>query len=244
MIGLSILTIPVVESLTLMLLKPLGPALFDPDLFGIQISYYLRNRNNAVLNGIGVYKSGASEDKDNFRKQQVQYNKLIEDSKKNYFTHALNNSEPRETFKTLRILLNRNEKILPSLYTPEELGNEFAESFLGKVETIRSSFESSNTYIVDCSCNSCSPVPLNKSKPKQFGNFTELTQDEVRSIIMKCANKTCNLDTLPIWLVKGKAEVVLPCITDIVNPSLREGIFPEMMKQVIVTPSLKKTNSY
>ena len=116
-------------------------------------------------------------------------------------------------------------------------------SFLGKVETIRSSFESSNAYIVDCSCNSCSPVPLNKSKPKQFGNFTELTQDEVCSIIMKCANKTCNLDTLPTWLVKDNVDAILPCITDIVNSSLKEGIFPEMMKQAIVTPILKKINS-
>ena len=120
-------------------------------------------------------------------------------------------------------MLNRNEKILPSLYTPEELGNKFAESFLGKVETIRSSFEPSNTYIVDCNCNSC--LPIAKSKPNQFSNFTELTQDEVRSIIMKCANKTCNLDTLPTWLAKDNVDAVLPCVTDIVNSSLTEGIF-------------------
>ena len=84
---------------------------------------------------------------------------------------------------------------------------------------------------------------MNKSKPKQFGNFIELTQNEVRSIIMKCANKTCNLDTLSTWLVKDNVDAVLPCITDIVNSSLRGGIFPKMMKQAIVTPILKKTTS-
>ena len=60
---------------------------------------------------------------------------------------------------------------------------------------------------------------------------------------MKCANKTRNLDTLPTWPVKDDVNAVLPCTTDIVNSFLREGIFPEMMKQAIVTPILKKTNS-
>ena len=40
--------------MTLMLLRLLDPALFDPGLLGTRISYYLRNWSNAVLNGSGV----------------------------------------------------------------------------------------------------------------------------------------------------------------------------------------------
>ena len=60
---------------------------------------------------------------------------------------------------------------------------------------------------------------------------------------MDCANKTCTLDCLPTWLLKDNIDVVLPVITDIVNTSLTTGVFPQAMKQAIVTPILKKINS-
>ena len=59
-------------------------------------------------------KNGTAEDEENYRKQLLRYNKLIEDSKKKHFTDVLNTAGPKETFQTLDILPNRNEKILPS----------------------------------------------------------------------------------------------------------------------------------
>ena len=65
---------------------------------------------------------------------------------------------------------------------------------------------------------------------------------------MKFVPTSWNVPTKPATLTVfqlgfDNVDAVLPCIIDIVNSSLREGIFPEMMKQAIVTPILKKTNS-
>ena len=73
--------------------------------------------------------------------------------------------------------------------------------------------------------------------------YKKLDQNEVNRIIMGCSNKICTLDCLPTWLLKDNIDVVLPVITDIVNTSLTTGVFPQAMKQAIVTPILKKINS-
>ena len=60
-------------------------------------------------------------------------------------------------------------------------------------------------------------------------------------IIMSCASKTCSLDCMPTWLLKSNIDVVVPYVKDIVNMSLRDGVFPLSLKQAIVTPIIKKT---
>ena len=59
---------------------------------------------------------------------------------------------------------------------------------------------------------------------------------------MKCANKSCELDPIPTWLLKKCLSVLLPLITKIVNMSLTTGTFPECYKDAIIRPILKKSN--
>jgi hypothetical protein len=128
------------------------------------------------------------------------------------------------------------------------LSNKFAEFFIDKVDKIRSSIKSS---LLSSSCKSgcsggVSSCDCSSSKNVKYHNilyhFKELSESDVQSIIMKCANKTCTLDGLPTWLLKSNINAVLPPITCIVNSSLRTGVFPDDLKQAIVTPILKKTN--
>jgi hypothetical protein len=189
-------------------------------------------------------KSGMASDKDAFWEQHVSYTKMIEDSKKRHFNDALYKANPKDTFRTIGVLLNKNEKILPSTYTPDVLSNKFAEFFIEKVEKIRSS--------IRCSKSANSSNPNQMSKSLLYGNhdiikcnldqFKKLTQCDVLSIIRSCANKTCSLDGLPTWLLKENIDTVLPYLTDIVNSSLTNGIFPTCLKKAIVTPIIKKSN--
>ena len=59
---------------------------------------------------------------------------------------------------------------------------------------------------------------------------------------MQFPSKSCSLDSLPTWILKDNLHVLLPFITNIVNSSLISGVFPEILKQAIITPVLKKTN--
>ena len=70
----------------------------------------------------------------------------------------------------------------------------------------------------------------------------KFAQNEVYRIVMNCANKTCTLDCLPNWLLKDTIDVVmvvLPVITNVVNTSLTTGVFPQEMKQAIVSQILQ-----
>ena len=48
------------------------------------------------------------------------------------------------------------------------------------------------------------------------------------------------LDPLPTWMLKQNVSVVSPFVTDVVNASLRQGVFPDAFKQAVITPVLKK----
>ena len=71
--------------------------------------------------------------------------------------------------------------------------------------------------------------------------FKSVSDKEMFDIIMGCESKTCSLDCMPTWLLKGIIDVVVPYVKDIVNMSLRDGVFPHSLKQAIVTPIIKKT---
>ncbi len=49
------------------------------------------------------------------------------------------------------------------------------------------------------------------------------SEEEVREIIQKSPNKSCELDPIPTWLLKDCLDELLPLITDIVNTSMKAG---------------------
>ena len=57
---------------------------------------------------------------------------------------------------------------------------------------------------------------------------------------MKSPSKSCELDPLPTSLIKENIDIFVPYITDIVNNSLRSGIFPQSQKIAYVRPLIKK----
>lgn len=75
-----------------------------------------------------------------------------------------------------------------------------------------------------------------------MSEFHALPCEDVRIIIMQFPSKSCSLDSLPTWKLKDNLHILLPFITKIVNTSLISGVFPQILKQTIITPVLKKTN--
>jgi len=49
------------------------------------------------------------------------------------------------------------------------------------------------------------------------------------------ANKNCELDLAPTWLIKQFVNELSPFITLLFNASLRDGIFPSSLKCAVVT---------
>ena len=63
---------------------------------------------------------------------------------------------------------------------------------------------------------------------------------EVEKLLMWSPAKSCGLDPVPTWLLKQHAECLVPIITNIVNISLADGVFPDHFKTAHVFPLIKK----
>ena len=70
--------------------------------------------------------------------------------------------------------------------------------------------------------------------------FAPTTTSEIRTIILKSTNASCDLDPFPTRLLKQCIDDLIVPITAIINLSMREGVVPPDFKQALVTPLIKK----
>ena len=71
--------------------------------------------------------------------------------------------------------------------------------------------------------------------------FKMLKDEDIRRILVKkMSNASCSLDAQPTWLLKENINCNVPLLTKIVNSSLQSGVFPDIARQAIVTPIIKK----
>ena len=70
--------------------------------------------------------------------------------------------------------------------------------------------------------------------------FLPVTSGEMK-IIVNCSPPTnCDLDPVPVRLLKGQLDCIVPLMVEIVNKLVCSGVFPDCFKQAIVVPLLKK----
>ena len=117
---------------------------------------------------------------------------------------------------------------LPKHENEENLANEFADYFIGKIEKIRQELNTNSRY-----------TPSNDNIPI-LSRFTEVTQDEVQKIIMNLATKNCELHPFPTSILKEVLPALLQSITAIMNTSLKLGVFVQKLKVAVIHPLLKK----
>ena len=75
-----------------------------------------------------------------------------------------------------------------------------------------------------------------------FSCIKQVSQEEIRKIIMKSPSKSCLLDPWLTFLVKECIDILLPSITRLVNCSLSEGVVPDEFKKAILTALIKKSS--
>ena len=69
-----------------------------------------------------------------------------------------------------------------------------------------------------------------------------LSDNDIKQLLMKVSNAFCELEPLPIWLVKKCQAELITVIRSIVNISLKAGVFPQSMKPVLLKSLIKKAN--
>ena len=172
-------------------------------------------------------------DKQDYKAQSRLVAKLITQSRQSYFKNLISDlsSHPRELWSCLNSLLGRsNVSSLPSFTSPSSLATSFMNFFSDK--------------IVKLSSNLCpdglSPHWDPISPPATLTHFTPASEEEVRQAILSSSDATCDLDFIPTKLLKSCLDPLLRPITHLVNLCIREGTVPDIFKQSLISPTLKK----
>ena len=177
-------------------------------------------------------RTHSSQDRSNYRKSINTYNRLIKKAKQTFYTKTIeeNSHDSKNLWKNLNAILHRNPvKVLPSFVSAQNLANSFSSFFVDKIKNIRSGFPK-------CSSRTNSP----NEKACNLSTFNKVSENDVRKVVMASPTKSCTLDPWPTSLVKDHIESLITPITNMVNLSLKDGVFPDTFKKAIVTPLIKK----
>ena len=130
-----------------------------------------------------------------------------------------------------KILHREKSKPLPDYTSLDTLYSSFSKFFTDNITLIRCKFVT-NDHTHD--------FPEPPHVENIMDQFTPTTTSEVRSIILKSTNASCDLDPFPTRLLKHYIDDLIFPITAIINLSMREGVVPPNFKQALVTPLIKK----
>ena len=73
--------------------------------------------------------------------------------------------------------------------------------------------------------------------------FSPITIDKVKSTIMSFSNKSCNIDELPILVLKKISPLISPILTELFNKSICLGHFPDSYKIARIIPIPKVSSA-
>lgn len=134
-------------------------------------------------------------------------------------------------FKTVASLTGKTESnLIPEGVSDNQLANDFATFFHGKVDKIRQELEGYPLFI-----------PPVMDIPS-FSSFLEPDLDTVCKLIRNARPATCDLDPMPSSLLKQHCDIVAPTIRKIINTSMSTGQFATQWKKAFVKPLLKNPN--
>ena len=117
---------------------------------------------------------------------------------------------------------------MPPARKPDQLCEDFATFFKGKIDKICERFVNIEPY-----------QPSQLDTP-QLERFAPITSSTLGRIITQMPPKTCVLDTLPTAKLQELIDGCLPAPMHLVNSSLIQGKFCKEWKEAIVKPLIKK----
>ena len=164
---------------------------------------------------------------------------LLDKAEHEFFLNSIaeNTNNYRQIYTICNQLLGRTkESPLPPGYTNQELADRFNKYFIDKITKIRSVLLEKCSHLPNYAEFEAAPniTPLSR--------FCNLSQQEVRKMILATPNKSCKLDPIPTDLLKHILPSILELATDIVNLSLDNGMFPDTLKVALIKSLLKKAN--
>ena len=183
--------------------------------------------------------SHSATDLEAFKSARAEYKNMCNEAKINFYSEKVVecSGDQRQLYKLINNLTKGETSVIyPDSTSNETLSNEFATYFIDKIDKIMSDID---TIIETEGIDNYEYESLSYDS-SQLVEFAPLSTDQVLKIINNAKTKSSGLDPIPTSLLKQCLDVLIQPITNIVNASLVEGIFPERWKSALVTPLIKK----
>ena len=185
-------------------------------------------------------KSGLEVDFQIYTSQRQAVTRLVHETKTDYYCADIqtNAKDSKLLFKTVDTLLHKSgEPPLPACDSPSHLANTFQDYFLERVALIHQGIQATLTDL-NLAASLWGPEELPAAC--SLTSFRLATHDDIRQMVSKVPPKSCELDSIPTWLLKQCGDGIIPSMTSVINMSLESGVVPGCFKKAVVRPLLKK----
>lgn len=178
---------------------------------------------------------------DEYNNYKCNLDKIIKKSKKDYFSMKFNKcrNDVKRTWKIINDILSKSHKKSDNIVLQDvdgvEIGDPFevANAFCDHFSTIASRLDSN--------------IPMTATDPMDYmpdpvsTTFipTPASTNEVTKLILSLPDKHCNVNAIPIFIIKKLSSLISPVIVNIFNDCIEKGIFPSVLKSARVIPLYK-----
>lgn len=122
------------------------------------------------------------------------------------------------------------------------LANDFGRFFTQKIDDIRSKLDRIDSSSNQPDYSTRSSVQEHSYAGTPFTNFQPIPSEGIKKLVLNAPNKTCDSDPIPTKIAKDCIDELLTTISNMVNLSPSSGHFPDIRKDGLVRPKLKKIN--
>ena len=187
-------------------------------------------------------RTGLEVHKQAYRTKCVAFNSLLLTTKSEYFSEKIaicGRDQKQLCHITKNIMRDAGTTNMPSCVSPGVLAQRCSDHFTDKLRHIRQGMcdrddNHSGATRAALSDDVCfDGVPLINVMP--------ITESDVERLVAVAPCKTCELDSIPTWLLKQCSSELVPLITTIINASLTKSVVPPDVKRAVIRPLLKKS---
>ena len=184
-------------------------------------------------------KNKTSVTKNQYNDLKRQFGRMEKEARMKHLKEDLEESkdDAKGLQRKLNRLLGKTETILPEASCNQQLAEDFAEFFSSKVDKIRA------TVLEEKEGMSSGLSHLTTyGAQSALVEFEEVSEEQLKRLVKDMADKTCDLDIVPTWLVKECIDDFAPHLLKIVNLSLRCAQVPESLQEALVFPTIKNAH--
>ena len=181
------------------------------------------------------------ESKEAFRKAAKHAEAVINTTRDEYYQKRLKacDGNKKETFSIVNQLMDRDLKngMIPTNKPTNVICEEMQEFFKEKVDKIYSGMDDCDSAVEESSKDTTPDF-----EGTAWTEFEPISEEELKQVLSELNKKECEADPIPIKLLLQVISEVTPLIHFIVNDSLKQGLFPDCIKNALVRPVIKDEN--